>query len=137
MSRSVRNGVSPQEGPGNGTASVYSETTPLLTESSPAGLLPQQSEREESNEPVTGKDNDRSLHNFQILVLCFCRIADPISFFCIIPFINQMIFETGKIAESDVGFYTGLIVGLESTMQLVSSDNVQRSHSSLLLKCSP
>lgn len=137
MSQSVRNGVSPQKDPGNGTTSVYTETTPLLTNSSPADLLPQQTERDGSNEPVSGKDDDRPMDKFQIFVLCFCRIADPVSFFCIIPFINQMIFETGKIAESDVGFYTGLIVRLGSAMQLFSSDNVQRSHSSLLLKCSP
>jgi hypothetical protein len=112
MSHAVKNGVSPRNEPGNGTPSVYTETTPLLTESLPADLLPQQAERDGTNEPVSGKDDDRPMDKFQIFVLCFIRIADPVSFFCIIPFINQMIFETGNIVESDVGFYTGLIVRL-------------------------
>lgn len=120
----MRNGVSPQKEPGNGTTPVYTEATPLLTESSDANLLPHQAERDGPSEPVPGRDDDRPMDKFQIFVLCYCRIADPVSFFCIIPFINQMIFDMGEYAESDVGFYTGLIVRLGFTIQFVSSNDV-------------
>ena len=47
----------------------------------------------------------------QIFLLCYARLVDPIAYFCIFPFINQMILENGNIEETDVGFWSGLIVG--------------------------
>ena len=58
-----------------------------------------------------GDDDDKPLNITQILLLCYTRLVEPIAFFSIFPFINQMIFETGNVKESDVGFYSGLIVG--------------------------
>lgn len=48
----------------------------------------------------------------QIFFLCFARLVDPVSFFCIFPFVNEMIYEMGNVDEADVGFYSGLIVRL-------------------------
>ena len=55
-------------------------------------------------------DDDRPLPMGQILILCITRMVDPVAFFCIFPFINQMIYDTGTVAQTDVGFYSGLIV---------------------------
>ena len=52
-----------------------------------------------------------SLPMGQILVLCISRLVDPISFFCIFPFLPKMV-ETMGIPEQNVGFYTGLIVSM-------------------------
>ncbi|KAF2399376.1 MFS general substrate transporter [Trichodelitschia bisporula] len=53
----------------------------------------------------------------QIVILCACRVLDPISFFCIIPFVNFMVEDTG-VREENVGFYTGLIESLFSLTQM-------------------
>lgn len=55
-------------------------------------------------------EDDRPLPIGQIFLLCYARLVEPIAFFSIFPFINQMIFETGDLEEVDVGFYSGLIV---------------------------
>jgi hypothetical protein len=61
---------------------------------------------------IEDEDEDRPLPMAQIFFLCFARMVDPISYFCIFPFVNQMIFDTGNVKEEDVGFYSGLIVSL-------------------------
>ena len=55
-------------------------------------------------------DEDKPLPRDQIILLCFARFVEPVAFFGVFPFINQMIWETGEVAETDVGFYSGLIV---------------------------
>jgi hypothetical protein len=37
-------------------------------------------------------------------------MIEPMAFFGIFPFVNQMIEENGGLVEEDVGFYSGLIV---------------------------
>lgn len=56
------------------------------------------------------EDEDKPLPKGQIFILCLARMVDPMSFFCIFPFVNQMIKDNGGIDEKDVGFYSGLIV---------------------------
>lgn len=84
------------------------ETTALLKPTSNEPIL---SEPDDSGEAPSGKDDDKPLPRDQIILLCFARFIEPVAFFCIFPFINQMIWETGEVAETDVGFYSGLIVG--------------------------
>jgi hypothetical protein len=55
-------------------------------------------------------EEESSYDRKQVLILSLCGLADPISFFCIVPFVPQMIFELGNIKKSEVGFYSGLIV---------------------------
>lgn len=59
---------------------------------------------------VEGEEEDVPLPKLQLLLLCYCRVVEPIAFFSIFPFVNQMIFETGNVRQQDVGFYSGLIV---------------------------
>lgn len=65
-----------------------------------------------------GQDEDRPLPLDQILLLCYTRLVEPIAFFSIFPYINKMIYETGGIQTSDVGFYSGLIESLFSLTQM-------------------
>lgn len=53
----------------------------------------------------------------QIILLCYASLVDPIAYFAIFPFINEMIFRTGDLDESDVGFWSGLIESLFSVVQ--------------------
>ena len=78
-------------------------------------LLEPQGPRQALEEPLLPESrssdvDDRPLPLGQIFLLCYARIMDPIAYFSIFPFVNQMILETGDIKETDVGFYSGLIV---------------------------
>jgi hypothetical protein len=96
--------------PKGGGDSVADETTPLLVAS---GATPAAQSNEESlvrGSRTDSEDDDKPLPKMQIALLCYARLVEPIAFFSIFPFINKMIWETGNLAEADVGFYTGLIV---------------------------
>lgn len=54
-------------------------------------------------------DEDKPLPKTQIFLLCYARLVEPVAFFSIFPFINQMIFDIG-VDQARVGFYSGLIV---------------------------
>lgn len=66
------------------------------------------------------EDEDRPLPMGQVFVLCLSRLVDPISFFCIFPFVPKMV-ERMDVREEDVGFYTGLIVGLRALYHNVAN----------------
>jgi hypothetical protein len=95
----------------NSTRRVYShqithETTPLLPDADHIS----ESETENLIRDDINDDDEKSFPLVQILLLCFARAIEPMAFFAIFPFINQMILETNDVEESDVGFYSGLIV---------------------------
>lgn len=100
-----------------------SETTPLLAASSENPITQADSEtldinkvggtatiEEEQEQENENEDEDKPLPMGQIMLLCYARLVEPIAFFSIFPFINQMIQEVGGVEEEDVGFYSGLIV---------------------------
>jgi hypothetical protein len=93
-----------------------SETTPLLAVSSENPITQADSETLEINKigstaaAAEGDDEDKPLPVGQIILLCYARLVEPIAFFSIFPFIQQMILEVGGVKEEDVGFYSGLIV---------------------------
>lgn len=72
-----------------------------------------------STPPVNGDgdDDDPPLPKWQIFWLCFARVVEPMAFFSIFPYINQMAQENGNLAHADVGFYSGLIESLFSLTQ--------------------
>ena len=86
-----------------------SESTPLLTEVEPRPITPDDESCEHTAPDGTDED-DRPLPMGQMAVLCFTRLIEPIAFFGIIPFVQDMVERTGGIKEADVGFYSGLIV---------------------------
>lgn len=55
----------------------------------------------------------------QVLLLCFCALADPVAYFAIFPFINEMLHLIGAVPETDVGFWAGMIESLFSLVQMV------------------
>lgn len=91
--------------------SAAQETTPLLTASG-AGPATQTNEECLVDNASHQNIDDKPLPKVQIFLLCYARLVEPIAFFSIFPFINQMIWETGHLKEADVGFYSGLIVRL-------------------------
>ncbi|KAI2629309.1 MFS general substrate transporter [Hypomontagnella submonticulosa] len=107
----------------NGDSKLASETTPLLASSpvattSDSAIASAIAEDGVSN-PLIGKPEDRPLPKAQIFFLCYARLVEPIAFFSIFPYINQMVQENGNLAEEDVGFYAGLIESLFSLTQML------------------
>ena len=55
----------------------------------------------------------------QIFFLCYSSLGEPIAYFAIFPFINEMIQRTGNMDEKNVGFWSGMIESLFSLVQMV------------------
>jgi MFS family permease len=98
--------------------SAAQETTPLLAASA-AGPTAQANEEALVHKAVPKDDDDKPLPKAQIFLLCYARLVEPIAFFSIFPFVNQMIWETGHLTPGDVGFYSGLIESLFSLTQML------------------
>ncbi|KAI1770037.1 MFS general substrate transporter [Hypoxylon cercidicola] len=100
------------------------ETTPLLAVS-PVAMTADSNvasalvEGSESHHPLLAKPEDKPLPKMQIFFLCYARLIEPIAFFSIFPYINQMVQENGNLDEVDVGFYGGLIESLFSLTQML------------------
>jgi hypothetical protein len=82
------------------------ETTALLAEQRPS----EDAVGEEDSSPQENDEPPEYYNRYQVIVLSICALVDPISFFCIVPFVPQMIYDLGGIEKSKVGFYAGLIV---------------------------
>lgn len=107
----------PQESDGGSTVRAADETTPLLATIA-AGPTAEPIEESPQADGVHQEDEDVPLPLDQIFLLCLSRLVEPIAFFSIFPYINKMIYETGGIEKSDVGFYSGLIESLFSATQM-------------------
>lgn len=55
----------------------------------------------------------------QILLICYASLSEPIAYFAIFPFINEMIARTGDIPSENVGFWAGAIESLFSLVQML------------------
>lgn len=64
-------------------------------------------------------DEDKPLPKVQVLLLCLARVVEPLAFFSIFPYVNEMVQENGSVENADVGFYSGLIESLFSLTQAI------------------
>ncbi|KAI1103486.1 MFS general substrate transporter [Jackrogersella minutella] len=101
-----------------------SETTPLLAAppvatTADSNVASAVAGEGESHHPLLSKPEDKSLPKTQIFLLCYARLIEPIAFFSIFPYINQMVQDNGRLDEADVGFYAGLIESLFSLTQML------------------
>ncbi|ORY10531.1 major facilitator superfamily domain-containing protein [Clohesyomyces aquaticus] len=96
-----------------------SETTPLLSAPAPTAEPIEASPEIFNGDGIhAGEDADAPLPLIQILLLCYTRLVEPVAFFSIFPYINQMIERVGGIRPENVGFYSGLIESLFSLTQM-------------------
>ncbi|KAF2967703.1 hypothetical protein GQX73_g5884 [Xylaria multiplex] len=72
-----------------------------------------------SHPTAIAEEPSKPLPKKQILLLCYARLIEPVAFFSIFPYINQMVQENGNLAEEDMGFYSGLIESLFSLTQML------------------
>lgn len=102
---------------------LVTEETPLLLASGDGSYNdPTESVHVESAIPISEENEDgedKPLPVRQILVLCYARWVEPVAFFSIFPYVNQMAQENGHLADADVGFYSGLIESLFSLTQMI------------------
>lgn len=63
-------------------------------------------------------DDDTPLPLGQIFSLCYVRVVEPIAFYSIFAFLNQMLWEIGDIGKGEVGFYSGVIESLFSITEM-------------------
>jgi len=96
----------------DGVVNSATEQTPLLT----AGNVALNSEVVEQAQGANV--DDKPLPVWQIAALCYARWVEPVAFFSIIPYINQMAQENGNLDDADVGFYSGLIESVFSLTQM-------------------
>ena len=78
------------------------------------GLEESTLEGEESPE-----DDDKPMPYAQIILLCYASLAEPVAYFSIFPFINEMIALNGDLPATEVGPWSGLIESLFSIVQMV------------------
>ena len=104
----------------DGDEEIATETAALLANSQTASLPAKNTDGDpiQPQTSTTVTDGQDRLPAGQILCLCYARLLEPVAFFSIFPFINQMISEFG-IPEENVGFYSGLVESLFSLTQMV------------------
>ncbi|KAK2002581.1 major facilitator superfamily transporter [Colletotrichum falcatum] len=100
------------------------ETTPLLiandvAPTADADVAKATALREPGRPDADPAREDKPLPGWQIFLLCYARLVEPMAFFSIFPYINQMAQQNGDLADADVGFYSGLIESLFSLTQAV------------------
>lgn len=109
-----------------------SETTPLLHAPESAAIrgenghaTPANASGKASNHGTiaqTEGDEDTEeppMPYMQILLICYGSLSEPIAYFAIFPFINEMIARTGDIPSENVGFWAGAIESLFSLVQML------------------
>ncbi|KAL8366962.1 hypothetical protein RB595_009145 [Gaeumannomyces hyphopodioides] len=72
---------------------------------------------EETAATTTAPDDDDHIPKAQVFWLCIARLVEPIAYFSIFPYISEMVKHNGGLADTDVGFYNGLIESLFSLTQ--------------------
>lgn len=116
--------------PANGAAS---ESTPLLksivkvinTENPsnfpPNGHAtePRRSSKSPSPNGIPVKDEEKPFPFWQIIILCYASVVEPVAFFIIFPYINEMVERIGHQLPENVGFWTGTIESLFSLVQML------------------
>lgn len=87
---------------------------------------PQEAEPSEQT-PLLGGSQDAPppetpLPKLQIFLLSLSRVAEPLGFAILFPFVNSMVLDTGEISAGEVGYYVGWIESLFSLVQMVFCD---------------
>lgn len=95
---------------------LTSENTPLLHASNGDGR-DDSALNSPSRAPSPAKEKPFPL--WQILVLCYASIVEPVAYFIIFPYVNEMVEKVGHQRPENVGFWTGTIESLFSLVQML------------------
>jgi hypothetical protein len=64
-------------------------------------------------------DEEKPFPVWQITILCYASIVEPLAFYIIFPYISEMVERVGNQLPENVGFWTGIIESLFSILQMV------------------
>jgi sugar phosphate permease len=103
------------------------ETTPLLNNldaidrSDTASIDSSKSPKttEPPSPDVRQPEEEKPFPFWQILILCYASIVEPMAFFIIFPYVNEMVERIGHQKPENVGFWTGSIESLFSIVQML------------------
>lgn len=103
------------------------ETAPLLNHSGEHGNDINASTPAQNLHPVSStsasptqtKDGEKAFPYWQIIILCYASVVEPVAFFIIFPYINEMVERIGHQLPENVGFWTGTIESLFSLVQML------------------
>jgi hypothetical protein len=99
-------------------SSQPSRPTTSYDESRP--LLPNQQACESQH---SVEANQTPLPKIQLAVLCSLRLLDPLAFTQIFPYVNQFMNDLGLTNDSSqIGFYSGLVVGISFCLASLRKD---------------
>lgn len=101
-----------------------SESTPLLgaPDSAPATAdyaTNGSSNGHAQNGTKVAQEESKPMPYTQVIVLCYASLAEPVAYFAIFPFINEMLARNGDLPSESVGFWSGSIESLFSLVQMV------------------
>ncbi|CAK3791141.1 MFS general substrate transporter [Lecanosticta acicola] len=83
------------------------------------GTINRHDSQEEAEAEAEAGEEEKPMPYVQILLLCYASLSEPVAYFSIFPFINEMISRTGDIPEENVGFWAGIIESLFSLVQML------------------
>lgn len=113
-------GTDVAEAPPIDTTSSSSTSTQIDDRKTTPSLVSQSATCTDNEDGSKQDDNDeKPLPVGQVLLLCFGRLIEPVAFFSIFPYINQMCRDNGHLRDEDTGFYAGLIESLFSCTQML------------------
>lgn len=113
------------------TANLTGESTPLLhgSDGVDGGRTTLNGSNRNKKSPQTSEptspdatqpaDEEKQFPFFQILILCYASIVEPVAFFIIFPYVNEMVERIGHQLPENVGFWTGTIESLFSVVQML------------------
>lgn len=96
-----------------------SERTPLLDNA----------EGSSSSTQPPARPEPTPLPKLTIFLLSLTRVAEPLAFAILFPFVNSMVLSTGDTSIEGVGYYVGIIESMFSLTQMIfstSSPNAER-----------
>lgn len=85
--------------------------TPRIPDAEQTPLLPNDATQD-------GAFRETPLPKLQILLLSITRLAEPLAFAVLFPFVNAMVLGTGETSVEGVGYYVGLIESMFSFTQM-------------------
>ncbi|KAF7556792.1 hypothetical protein G7Z17_g1128 [Cylindrodendrum hubeiense] len=105
--------------PGALLADPDTEASTLVGSTAPGSVAGSDSGNPSSSGATAVPSGGKPLPKLQLFLLCYARMTEPVAFFCIFPFIAQMVARNGHLPDTHVGYYSGLIESLFSATQMV------------------
>lgn len=72
-----------------------------------------------STSQPANEEEEKPFPAYQIIILCYASIVEPVAFFMVFPYMNEMVERIGNQIPENVPFWTGTIESLFSVVQML------------------